>query len=78
MTYLPTKEELKELKFIKKRDTGVYERKISKVITLCFDYEIELDDKFYALYWTEDEELLAFEDKEEFLLFIKELEWEKY
>jgi len=76
MIYLPTKEELKELSFTKKRDTGIYEIKIDKDTFVLFDFEIERDHKFYAIQG-DDEILLDFEDKEEVLLYIKTLKWLK-
>lgn len=76
MEYLPTKEELKELNFVKKRDTDVYELKFSKDTYLYFDFNIEQDQKFYAV--EKDEEvLLGFEDKEEVLFYINALKWLK-
>lgn len=74
MAYLPTKEELKELGFTKKRDLDIYELKATKNSALYFDYAIELEHKFYAVE-QEEEHLLEFDEKEEVLFFIDTLKW---
>lgn len=75
MTYIPSPEDLKKFKFIKKRDTAIYERKISKDTTLYYDLAIEQEQKFYAVE-RDVEHLLEFEEKEEVLFFIETLKWE--
>jgi len=76
MLYIPTKEELKELKFIKKRELGFYELQFTKDTSLCFDFNIEQEQKFYAIEW-DNEVFLDFEDKEEVLFYIDTLKWLK-
>jgi len=74
MIFLPTKEELKELKFVKKRDIDLYEYQVTSKSLMCFDYNIELAHKFYAVEDNE-EHLLEFEDREECEYFIKTIKW---
>lgn len=74
MTYIPTKEQLKELKFIKKRELWIYELKIATHTVLCYDPNIEQAQKFYAVVDNE-EELLEFDTKKDVLNFIKTFQW---